>query len=96
LRTPSASARLVHTELRRQISLAVWRALADPNFARFLLANPAEALGDARCTPLQRWQLQTIRAPSVKDFAEQTEMLFWEAPSPVRPAWFHVAPAVGQ
>ena len=90
------SSRLGQAELRRQISLAVWRALADPTFAQVLLANPAVALSAAHCTPYQRWQLQTIRAPTIRDFAAQSEALFWDDRSPIRPAWFHLARAVGQ
>ena len=90
------SKQLGQAELRRQISQAIWRALADPSFAQVLLANPAVALGAAHCTSHQRWQLQTIRAPTIRDFAEQSEALFWDDRSPIRPAWFHLARAVGQ
>jgi len=82
-------------ELRREVSAAVWRALADPRFARALLANPETALGDVHCTPHQRWLLQTIQAPTVRDLAAELEVLFWEAHYPVRSAWVQLARAAG-
>jgi hypothetical protein len=82
-------------ELRREISIAIWRALADPRFARVLLANPETALGDVRCTPDQRWLLQTIQAPTVRELAAELELLFWEAHYPVRSAWVELARAAG-
>jgi hypothetical protein len=82
-------------ELRREISIAVWRALADPRFARDLLANPEAALGDVHCTPHQRWLLQAVQAPTVRDLAAQLEVLFWEAHYPVRSAWVHLVRAAG-
>jgi hypothetical protein len=93
---PRAGGRLAEAELRRQVSGAIWRALADPRFARALLANPETALGSVRCTPYQRWALQTIRAPTIRDLAAQLEVLFWEVDYPVRSAWVHLARAAGQ
>jgi uncharacterized membrane protein len=77
------------------LAAAVWRALADPLFAQALLANPEKALRDVRCTPHQRWLLQTIRAPTVRDLAVELEVLFWEAHYPARSAWAQLTRAAG-
>jgi hypothetical protein len=82
-------------DLRREISAAVWRALADPRYASALLANPEAALGHVHCTPHQRWLLQSLQAGSVRDLAAELELLFWETHYPVRSAWGHLARAAG-
>jgi hypothetical protein len=64
-------------EVRRQLDLAIGRALVEPRFAALLLADPTVALGDTGCSPQQHLQLRGIRAASVEDFARQAEVLFW-------------------
>ena len=92
-RTPSG---LRDAELRRRISLAVWRALANPAFAQALLADPAMLLAGAGCTPQQRLRLERLRAPTVKDFARQAEAAFWTMPRRVDPEPGQIPRAVGQ
>jgi hypothetical protein len=64
-------------EVRRQLDLAIGRALVEPRFAALLLADPTVALGAAGCSPQQHLQLRGIRAATVEDFARQAELLFW-------------------
>jgi hypothetical protein len=66
-------------EVRRQLDLAIGRALVEPRFAALLLADPAVALGAAGCSPQQHLQLRDIRAATLEDFARQAEVLFWPA-----------------
>jgi hypothetical protein len=63
--------------LRRRISREVWRALADPEYARALLADPARILDDSGWTLRQQHDLASIRASNVQEFARQAELLFW-------------------
>ena len=65
--------------LRRQIDRSVSRALADNEFARRLLINPALVLEDRGCPPHQLRSLLSIRATSLTDFARQAQALFWVA-----------------
>ena len=83
-------------ELRRRISLAVWRALAEPAFARALLADPAMLLGNTGCTPQQLLRLERLRAPTIKEFARQAEAAFWTTPLQAEPTPSQDARAVGQ
>ena len=69
-------------EVRRQIDLAIGRALVEPRFAARLLANPTVALGHNGCSPQQHLHLGGIRAATVKDFARQAEALFWPSRQP--------------
>jgi hypothetical protein len=70
---------LTEQDLRRQIDRSVSRALADDDFARRLLLNPALALEDRGCAPQQLRSLLTIRAATLTDFARQAQALFWAA-----------------
>jgi hypothetical protein len=83
--------------LRRRISREVWRALAYPEFARALLADPARILGDSGWTLRQQHDLASIRATSVQDFARQAELLFWpgRASDPPARGTAHPARAAG-
>ena len=69
-------------EVRRQLDLAIGRALVEPGFAARLLADPTVALGDTGCSPQQQVHLGGIRAATVKDFARQAEVLFWPSRQP--------------
>jgi hypothetical protein len=64
-------------DLRRQLDLAVARAVVDPDYADRLLADPTLVLDGGGCTPQQHLQLREIRASSVRDFARQAVSLFW-------------------
>ena len=68
---------LAEQDLRRQIDRSVSRALADGDFAKQLLVNPALALQDRGCSPQQRRSLLDIRATDLTDFARQAHALFW-------------------
>jgi hypothetical protein len=81
--TPNA---IREPELRRRISIAVWRALAEPAFARALLADPTILLGGTGCTPQQRLGLERLRAPTIKEFVRQAESTFWTTPQPAESA----------
>ena len=70
------------TEVRRQIDLAIGRAVVDPEFAALLLADPTVALGGTGCSPQQHLELRGIRAATVGDFARQAEALFWPSRQP--------------
>jgi hypothetical protein len=82
--------------LHRRISLTIWRALAEPRFARLLLADPASAIGDIRCTPQQWLQVANIQAQTVEDFARQAEALFWPSRRTTSPAQSRLPPAASQ
>jgi hypothetical protein len=64
-------------ELRRRLSRAVWRALAEPEFAVALLEDPGAILGDVGWTLQQHRHLASIHATTIQDFAKQAELLFW-------------------
>jgi hypothetical protein len=72
-----SSTYLAEQDLRRQIDRSVSRALADGDFAKQLLTNPALALQDRGCSPQQRHSLLGIRATDLTDFARQVHALFW-------------------
>lgn len=67
-------------ELRRLIDRSLSRALFDSAYATQLLADPTVALVDSGCTPQQRRDLRSIRARTLREFAEQAEELFWIGP----------------
>jgi hypothetical protein len=68
-------------DLRRQIDLAVSRALVDPEYATLLLANPTVVLNDHTCPPQQYLSLLSIQAGDLVDFARQAWALFWMSDS---------------
>ena len=72
-------------DLRKQIDRSVSRALVDRDYAKLLLDNPAVALEDHGCPPLQYRSLRSIRATDLVDFAQQAQALFWRVgPATVR------------
>jgi hypothetical protein len=73
---------LTEKDLRRQIDRSLSRALADTDFARQLLTNPALAIEEHGCTPQQLKSLLSIRATTLVDFARQAQALFWAAAGP--------------
>lgn len=64
-------------DLRRQLDLAIGRAIVDRVYAEQILANPVLALDGHGCTPQQLLLLQQIRAVTVRDLARQALALFW-------------------
>src|SRR5579859_3837616 len=68
---------LSDAELRRRISQAVWRALAEPAYAQALLADPSILLRGAGCAPQQRRDIERLRAPTIRQFAYLAEASFW-------------------
>jgi hypothetical protein len=82
--------------LRRRLSSEIWRALADPVFARALLNDPVAVLGSTGYTLRQHRRLASIRATTVRDFARQAEPLFWPDINRDRYASGQLARAVGQ
>jgi hypothetical protein len=82
--------------LRRRLSCAVWRALAEPTFAATLLDNPGAVLSDVGCTLQQHRRLASIQAPTIQDFVRQAEVLFWPGSGRGVQLRMHLARAVGQ
>ncbi|MBV9323885.1 MAG: hypothetical protein JO352_08885 [Chloroflexi bacterium] len=74
---PASPTFLAEKALRRQIDRSISRALADGDFARQLLTNPALVVEDRGCSPQQLRSLRTIRAADVTEFARQAHALFW-------------------
>jgi hypothetical protein len=71
--------------LRRQIDLAVSRALVDAAYADVLLADPTRVLQDQGCSPQHYRKLRGIRATSLVDFACRVQELFWTDRAVSRP-----------
>jgi hypothetical protein len=65
--------------VRRQIDLAIGRALTDPAYAAALLDDPSTVLGEIRPTPEQA-QLGRVRSLSLRELAIELHALFWSMP----------------
>jgi hypothetical protein len=70
-------------DVRRQLDLAIARAIVDVGYSRQLLADPTIALDGHGCTPQQYLQLREIQADSIREFACQAESLFWPTRQPL-------------
>lgn len=81
---PELADTLDEAEVRRQLDLAIGRAMVDADFAAELLAEPTIGLGDAPCSAEQRQQLRRVRAETLREFAAQVEALFWPSAGPAR------------
>ncbi len=82
--------------LRRRISREIWRALANPDYASALLEDPVRILDDTGWTLRQRYDLASIHATTIQQFARQAERVFWTGDSRERHASERFPCAVGQ
>ena len=63
--------------MRRQLDLAIGRAMIDEAYARQLLTDPLLAVSEVDCTPAQRRSLSTLSSPSIPDLAAAFVCHFW-------------------